>query len=175
MSIESGPLCVAACLLIVGAYFKIRSPAVFRGALHSAGFGVRPWFVVTVGAAEGVVGVAALAFSSAVFSLLVCISYAMFVTFLVAAMVRGWTGGCGCFGEEATPPSWSHVAVDVGCAGASGAAFIARSGGVVSTFRTYPAEASVLVMLVGACTALAYAVESLLPTVRQLSERTTQH
>ena len=108
----TGPLAVAAVLLVLAGAPKVGAPADLRRALTAVGLRVPGAAVRVGGAAEVALGLAALVVTSRVLALAVALSYAAFTAFVLLALSRGWPlSSCGCFGREDTPPSGAHAVV----------------------------------------------------------------
>ena len=115
MAPTTGPLLVAAVLLVLAGAPKVVDPALAVGALRSVGARVPPVAVRAMGAVEAALGLATLLIGGRVLAGLVAASYAGFTAFLVVALRRGGAvSSCGCVGREDTPPTVSHVVVTAG-------------------------------------------------------------
>jgi hypothetical protein len=128
----------AACLvLVVAGASKLAAPdqvAPTLAALRLAG-PARPGRVRGVGAArlvgavEVALGIAALVLGGVALALGVAAAYLAFAVVVVLARRRG-LGSCGCFGAHSAPPSWVHVAVNVGSAAVAVVAALLDGGPV---------------------------------------------
>ncbi len=116
-----------------------------------------------VGAFEVVLGIAGLAVGGTVIALGVSAVYVGFAVVVVVARRRGLSG-CGCFGATSAPPSWVHVAVNVGSALVAAVA-AATSGGPAPAADGLGAVSSSTAMAVAALVLLATALVVALDTV----------
>lgn len=153
-------LLAAAALLLAGAgMIKLVRPVNTAKALRVAPLVVRGGAATEVGA--GLVSLFAGGWWPAV---LVGVSYVAFAVFVVSALVSGRPlATCGCFGEPDTPPTRTHVVVDLGLAGATLAA--AAMG------ATHPITSLGTASWIGAVTVayLAFLVLSALPRLAAAS------
>jgi hypothetical protein len=109
----SGPIAIAAVLLVAGGGAKAWRPSDTARALHMVGIRVPPGAVRAGAVAEVVIGVGALVVPGPVFPALVALSYLGFAVFVVQALRSGAPiSSCGCFGKVDTPPSRVHVVLD---------------------------------------------------------------
>lgn len=114
--ILTGPF-YGCCLLLAGAGVEKgwRPEDTARG-LRMAGLKVPPSAVRAGGAAEALIATAAILTGDRLLAGLVAVSYAAFAGFVVWAMRRrAPLSSCGCFGRADTPPTITHVAVNVAC------------------------------------------------------------
>jgi hypothetical protein len=116
-------LYLAACgLLVAAGVVKAARPGDTARALHNmTGW---PTLFVTVrlaAGAEALLGVAGLIYPSRAIAILVAASYAVFGVFVLYARAKGGLlATCGCFGSPDTPPTLTHVVVDVALAASAG-------------------------------------------------------
>ncbi len=118
-----GILSAAALLLVVAGLAKLRDPGPARSAIVAArlpgGARVRsPWVARSVGAAEVLVGTAALLVGGRWTAALLGASYLLLalVAWRLLSVASGT--GCGCFGATGAPISRWHLALDLGFAAA---------------------------------------------------------
>jgi hypothetical protein len=114
----------AVCLvLVVAGASKLAAPEQVASTLASLGF-ARPaapgrargvLAARVVGAVEVGLGLAALVAGGVLLAVGVALAYLAFAVIVVLARRRG-LASCGCFGARSAPPSWVHVAVNVGSA-----------------------------------------------------------
>lgn len=140
----AGPYLAACVLLAFAGSAKLRRPAAAQRAL--AGLGLRAlavpaWAVRAAGMAELVLGTTAMVAAGAGPALLIALCYLAFAAFVIASLVGGGGGDCGCFGEtaEAVPLGVTHAAMNALLAAA--ALIVAAGGGLEATL----VERSVLV------------------------------
>jgi hypothetical protein len=122
---------VACGLLVAAGVAKAARPGDTARALHNM-TGL-PALVVAVrlgAGAEALLGVGGLIYPSRAIAILVAGSYALFGGFVLYARAKGgFLATCGCFGSPDTPPTVSHVVVDVAlAASAGGVAWAGLSG-----------------------------------------------
>jgi hypothetical protein len=133
MEAIAGPFAVAASLLALGGVSKLLKPLPTAGAVRAVdlpGTAIlrRPVAVRWFGAAEVVLGVAALVTGSSALAALLAAAYLGFTAFVVAALRSGHhVQSCGCLGETDVPPHWGHVVLNLFLATS---ALAAAAGGV---------------------------------------------
>lgn len=121
---------------------KAWRPAATVGALRALRLPSKPWFVRVLGLLEVGVGATALAFDSRAAAVMVAVSYAAFAGFVMLALRRGtMVGSCGCFGRADTPPTLTHLVLNVAAA-AVAAGIVARPSG--ASFAATVADESLL-------------------------------
>lgn len=125
----AGPYAAAAVLLAAGGLLKASRPAPAVGAMRALGLPSRQWFVRALGITEVGGGATALAFDSQAAAGMVAAAYLAFAGFVVLALRRGtMVGSCGCFGRADTPPTVTHLVINMGVATVA-AAVAARPSG----------------------------------------------
>ena len=108
------PLFVAAGLLVIAGASKLRDPAPTGTVLRAVGVPRSRPAARFLGAAEVGAGAAAFAAPSAVTALVVATSYAAFASFLAYLIGRRISvRSCGCVGSRESPPTWTHIAVNL--------------------------------------------------------------
>lgn len=162
MSALTVPFLAGALLLLLAGVSKAVSPDSTVDAARSAGLPAGRTSVQLLAAAEVVIGLGALVVGGWIPALLVGVSYAGFAAFLAVGLVRGDLESCGCFAGDHAEPSWLHVGVDLGFAGA---ALAVLAGGTDSSLlASYDAGDGILTTaLVLLVSGLAYVVLSRLP------------
>jgi len=133
MATLAGPFLVTAALLAAGGASKVVKPATTARALGEMGLKIPPVTVRVGAAAELAVAAGALAGGGRVFAALVAASYLSFAGFVLAALRRGTPlSTCGCFGVTDTPPTVTHVVVNLAAAAIAGAVAVgsASAGGL---------------------------------------------
>jgi hypothetical protein len=164
VGIWAGPFVTVAALLAVGGWLKLRRPAPTARALRAAGLGVLAPLARLLGAAEFAVGVGALVSSNRLLAAVVAGFYAGFAAFVLLALARGaHDTGCGCFGEDEGRPTVIHVALNAGAAAVAAAVAGGSGGGLAAAVRQQPLGGVALLLASAVCTALAYAVMTVLP------------
>ena len=157
----------AATVLAVAGLAKTVRPHDTARALRAGGWPTRPWMVRAGGAAEAIIGLAAVLAGGRLAAALLAVSYAALATFVAAALVRQTPlSSCGCFGEPDTPPTVLHVLVDAGLAAAGYMAFVHPLRGLPAMVSADPSHGLVLTALVGLA---AYAVITALTAVPRLT------
>jgi hypothetical protein len=159
----AGPYLAAALLLVAAGLAKVRRPADTSIALRRAGLPLPEWAVRAGAGAEVAAGCWALTSGRAAAGL-VALSYLGFAGFVALALRRGSpVSSCGCFGKPDSPPTVSHVVLNLAAAAtAAWAAFHAHAG-AVTLLGHQPLAGVPLVLLTGAVAYLAYLVMGVLP------------
>ncbi len=104
---------IGALLLIVSGGAKIIDPEPTRGALDAMGVPFRWLPVAVLAVAEVVFGAVALGGTGGLLIPLTTL-YAAFAGFVVLALARSLPiQSCGCFGRADTPPSMTHLVVNL--------------------------------------------------------------
>ncbi len=171
MSAWAGPYLVAVLLVVAAGVGKAIDPVMTVGALRGVGVRLPASVVRAFGAAEAVLGVAAVVTGNRWLAIAIAISYVGFTVFVLVALARRLPiGSCGCFGRAETPPSWLHVVVNAGAILSAIAVAVAAGDGrsVLHGFSDQPLGGVpfVLLSVVGA-----YAAFVLLTVVPQVSRR----
>jgi hypothetical protein len=163
MPVWAGPYLAAALLLVAAGLAKVRRPADTSIALRRAGLPAPEWAVRAGAAAEVAAGCWALT-SGREAAGLVALSYLGFAGFVALALRRGSpVSSCGCFGRADSPPTVSHVVLNLAAAAtAAWAAFHAHAG-AATVLRQQPLAGVPLVLLTGAVAYLASLVIGVLP------------
>jgi hypothetical protein len=167
----SGPLFVAATLLILAAAPKLRYPDDTVRALRSTGLPGSDLIVRLLAVAELAIGAYALLVGDRWSAGLVAASYVGFTAFVVLARTRdGVVSSCGCFGTPDTPPTRSHIVVTGLLAlGAAGAAL--APAGPAWHLADNPGQGLALLLLTGVCVGFAYLALAVLPTLALATEK----
>jgi hypothetical protein len=167
-----GPLLVAALLLVPAGTAKLRRPAPTGLALARLGLPGSDPVVRALGIVELVAAAAAVVVGG-VAAVPVAVLYAGFALFTAAQVRRAATTGeaadCGCFGDDAAPVGWIHVAVNGALVAAALAALAVGAEGVVAVIGDQPVAT---VAVVGLAAVAAGGVRGLLtdlPAVRALA------
>ncbi|MET0628011.1 MAG: MauE/DoxX family redox-associated membrane protein [Acidimicrobiia bacterium] len=173
MNVLSGPLAIAAVLLVGGGLAKAQAPGNTARALQAVGLRASA-SVVRIGALlEVAVGLGALLAPSPVFIALVSLSYTAFSVFVVLALRAGTPmSSCGCFGKVDTPPSRVHIVIDGAVAIA--AAVVAVAGTDVSLPTILPEQPLLGIpfsMLVGIGASLTFLAFTSLPQTLNAARR----
>jgi len=114
MSLALGGFSIAAALLCLGGASKAWSPQDTTNALRASGVPANDLVVRLGGLAEAALGAVALVRADPTTAALVALSYFAFAAFVVVALVRHTPlASCGCIGKTDSPPSLTHVVVDV--------------------------------------------------------------
>lgn len=123
----SGPYLIGMIVLALGGLLKIVRPDDTTNAMRTMGFPSHRLLSRGMGVSEIGLAVGAVALPGPLFPILAGITYLAFAAFVVSALRRGIAiQSCGCFGRVDTPPSLSHVVVNIAAA-ASSFAFAATS------------------------------------------------
>lgn len=115
MTALAGPLFIACIVLAAGGAAKAVRPLPTRRALYAMGWPSAGPLVRLLGIIELVAAVVA-AVVGGLAPLLVGALYVGFAGFVVLAMRDGSVASCGCFGSADTPPSSTHVVLNLAAA-----------------------------------------------------------
>ena len=139
MSPFAGPLFAAAALLLIAGANKLRHPAATRVALRTAGLPSRTVIVRSIGGAEVLIAVAAIAVGGRVPAALVTAAYLGFTAFSLR-LYRSSRGlaPCGCFGATDAPVGPIHIGVDLAVALVVAGAIVTPSSGLLSAISDTP-------------------------------------
>jgi len=171
-SLASATLAVAALVLMVAGGAKLRSPGDTARALRRAGLGVRPWMVRTGAALEMTIAVGALTARSTWWASAVALSYLGFAGFILVALVRQTPlATCGCFGEPDTPPTLTHLVVDLALAVGATAAVLVGPEPLARIVLDQPAAGTALLAGVVVVAGLCIAALTALPQVQVEARR----
>jgi hypothetical protein len=133
---------LATSILVVAGVEKARRPRPTAQALYAAGLPGSQAGVRALGAAEIVIGGAALIrpapWSAAAVAMLYLV-FAGVVTFLLVA--RPGAASCGCTGSRETPPSWLHVGMNLAASCIAVGVAIVGAPSVANTVSTLGAAA----------------------------------
>ncbi len=109
---------LSATLLLISGGAKLVDPDPTSGALRAAGLPASRWAVAALGLWEIAAGSLALGVGGVIGGSALFATYAAFAGFIIYALKSGLPiQSCGCFGRSDTPPSMSHVAVNLLAAG----------------------------------------------------------
>jgi hypothetical protein len=135
----SGPLVMAAGVLVASGAAKVLAPTAASDALGALGAPASPVLVRTLGVGEVVVGVAALLAGGPVLAAVVALAYVAFAVVALRMSRSSDVRSCGCFGSSDARPGITHVVVDGAAALLVGVAAIAGSGGAIALVSDSPA------------------------------------
>jgi len=131
MSALAGPLHLVALVLVVSGAQKVARPAPAAAAMVAAGLPVpsrlRAVAGIALGVGEAATGLAVFAAPHPATAAWMGAAYLALAAFVLALRRRDSTAGCGCFGAASTPPTRTHVVLDVA---AAVVAFAAAATGV---------------------------------------------
>jgi len=120
VSALAGPLHLVALVLVVSGAQKVARPLPAAQAMADAGLPVPARAQRAVGALLGVgeaaTGLAVFAAPHPATAAWLGIAYLALAGFVVALRRRDATAGCGCFGAATTPPTTTHVVLNVAAA-----------------------------------------------------------
>lgn len=170
-SVWIGPFAAAAGLLAGAGALKAARPHATARALKDMGLPGRLSLVAGLvrvgGAAEAVVGGAALLAGASALRLLaitVAASYVGFAAVVAFALAKGTAvSSCGCFGATDTPPTVAHVVVDAGAALTAVAVALGPGGGLPGVLARQPLAGIPLVLLLVVACYLAWLALTALP------------
>lgn len=163
----AGPFFACCLLLAAAGLIKCARPGTTVLALRSVGIRVPGWLVRVGGGAESALGLAALLAGGGL-AIAVAASYAAFAGFVLIALRRGGVvSSCGCFGKADTPPTVTHIAVNAAAATACLGYGLGAAAGLPTVASVQPLGGVPLLLLVGVCGWLGYALLAVLPSVRR--------
>jgi hypothetical protein len=162
----AGSFVAAALLLGAGGAFEVWRPAATVGALRALGVPASPPVVRGGGVLAVIVSAGSVVSLSRPSALALSVFYLLLAGFVVVALTRGVPlRSCGCFGRDDTPPTATHVVVDLAAAvvaalvalapGSRGWASVGLDGDVLVV--------ALFVVLTAAATAFAYLALTLVP------------
>jgi hypothetical protein len=170
VDVLAGPYTVAVVVLALAGAMKVVDAAPTQGALRQIGLPAQRGLVVTLGAAEIAVGVAALTLGTWWTAALVALGYATFTVFVGVALARRLPlASCGCFGRDDTPPSWFHVVLNVAFAATAVGVAASPFGSIDTVLGDQPAWGVPFVGYVALGVAATYLMLSLLPQTLALA------
>ena len=177
MPLTAGPVVAAALLLLVAGATKLRDPAPTVTALRSVGVR-RPaaWQIRLLAALEVVSGGAVLAGAGRPAYAVLALLYVAFAAFLAVAL-RSPAASCGCAGRKPTPPTPSHLVMNLGLAAFAVAAVAtdARVGLGDLIGATDLLTGLVAIGYAAVVAWLCWLVLAVLPTVRPLAVTTRRN
>lgn len=135
----SGPLVIAAGVLLASGCAKALAPTAASDALGALGLPSGVVVVRVVAASEIVVGTAALLAGGRLLAVGVSLAYISFALVAWRMSRSGDVRSCGCFGSAGARPGMTHVVVDGLAAVLTGVAAIAGSGGAIALVADTPA------------------------------------
>lgn len=166
MDLISGPFAAAALLLAAAGVPKVCDPLSTVRALRSVRLPASRGAVRLLGVVEVAVGAAAVLLGGPLPAVLVAVHYTAFAGFIVLALRRGGAvASCGCFGARDTPPTLTHLLLDVGAAAVALAAAATAVPGLATTMAEGPWAGVPLLAATVTCTWLAYLALTELPAV----------
>jgi hypothetical protein len=165
----TGPLAIAAGVLVIGGVLELRDTRPARDALFSLGIPVPGLVARLTGPAEVGLGVAALWVGGRLAGVAVAASYTAFAVVLGLQLRHGERRSCGCFGRLSTRPSPAHAVIDAGLAMVGAVAVVADPPGLALLIEQAPSvlDGVVLAGLVALAAGLLVAVLTVLPATRQ--------
>ncbi|MGB7861267.1 MAG: MauE/DoxX family redox-associated membrane protein [Acidimicrobiia bacterium] len=173
MSVLSGPALVVMTLLILAGIYKLVDPAPTSGALRLSGLPSARPMVRALGASEIVAAGAWLAFGGGLTAAVGAAFYGGFAIFVMNALARRLPiSSCGCFGSVDTPPSKSHIVVNLLSAGVLVAVSIVPLGPLAGLTSEPLGEVIPLLAFAGAGVYLLYGVVAVLP-LKVAAQRST--
>jgi hypothetical protein len=156
---------IAALLLALGGYAKLRNHRRAARALEVAGLGGGVLEVRLLGSIELIVGAAALLNPTALWSLLLAALYAGFGGFLLRLRSIDPEAECGCMGDHSQPAGPLHIGLDFMGAAAGFFGWLVVAPGVHTRIATSPLRALTLWLGIVALAYLIYAAVRFLPAV----------
>ena len=155
----------AAALLALSGLAKLRNPRSAAAALEVAGLGGGPVVVRGLGAAELVVGSAAVLSPSSYWMLVLAALYAGFGGFLMRLKSINPSAGCGCMGDHSQPVGLLHIVADFVAAGTALFGWLVIAPGAHARIAASPLRAITFWLGIAGLAYLVYAVVRFLPVV----------
>jgi hypothetical protein len=174
MDAFAGPYAVVAALLVVAGALDVHRPDSTVGALRALGVPT-PAVVVRAGAFVGaVLGALALVGNGGTFgsvvAVLVAVAYLAFATFVTVALLRDTPiASCGCFGRDDTPPSVTHMVLNLAAVAVAVTVAVSPGSGVPGVVADQPGFGIPFVVMTAGCAFLAYLAFTLLPRTLALA------
>jgi hypothetical protein len=174
MDAFAGPYAVVAALLVVAGGLEVHRPDSTVGALRALGVAV-PAVVVRVGALMGaVLGALALVSEGGTFgsvvAVLVGVVYLAFAAFVAVAMHQDAPiASCGCFGRDDTPPSVTHIVLDLAAVAVAVAVAVHPASGISAVVADQPGYGIPFVLMTAGCGFLAFLAFTQLPRTLALA------
>jgi hypothetical protein len=162
MSAVAGPVFAASLLLAFAGATKLRRPRPTVEALRAAGFPAPLVVGRVVGAVELVAAAWCLATGSAAACGLVALSYLAFAGFSARLLSTGGAS-CGCFGQDDTPASVTHVGVNTALGALAAVAVLDPPGGLIDVMGDQPLAGVPLILFVVLGAWASYLALTLLP------------
>jgi hypothetical protein len=169
MTAVAGPFFVVASLLGVAGVAKLRRPVPTATAMRAAGLPGSSGLARALGAVEVVVALLAVGFGGVSTALVVAAAYVGFASVCIRLMARPAPSGCGCFGDESTPVTNLHVALNLGAAALAAVAALAPTEGLPALVADEPLASLLLVALVAIGVVLGQAAYTSLAEVNAAS------
>jgi hypothetical protein len=120
MSALAGPLHLVALVLVVSGAQKVARPAPAAQAMVAAGLPLparlHAGIGIALGIAEAATGLTVFAAPHPATAAWLGVAYLALAGFVLVLRRRDATAGCGCFGAATTPPSTTHVVLNVAAA-----------------------------------------------------------
>jgi hypothetical protein len=164
----TGPLAIAAGVLVIGGVLELRDTRPARDALFALRIPVPGLVARLTGPLEVVVGALALVLGGRAVAGAVTALYLAFTAILAVQLRRGDDRSCGCFGRLSARPSATHLVVDAGLALVALVAVFVDPPGLAILVQEAPSafDGAVLVGLVALASGLLVAVLTVLPATR---------
>ena len=164
MTVMAGPFMIAAALLAVGGAMKAARPVDTAHALRGVGLPGWPLLVRIGGLVEIAIGVSAVVAGGTASAVLVAVSYAAFIGFVLVALRRDAPiASCGCLGKADTPPSRLHVGINLVALAAAVTVAVDPGVGLADTLRAQPLAGVPYLALVGLGVSFVFVALSGLP------------
>jgi len=166
----AGPYAAAALLLILGGLLEVRRPRSATEALAGLGASVPPPVVRVFATSAVLVGVAALVAGGGtggrIAAGFVGLAYLGFAGFVGLALARAAPlASCGCFGRDDTPPTVTHLVLDLAGAGAALAVVLSPGDGFRGAVEHQPGAGIPFLVVTGVCAGLSYLVFTRAPRI----------
>ncbi len=162
----SGPLVIAAAVLVISGGAKLADPRAVADALDAIAAPSSAGVVALIAAGEIAVGTFAVLAGGRLAAGAIAAVYLAFAAVAWRMSRSEGVRSCGCFGSSGARPGPLHIVVDVAVAVLAGAAAVTGSGGLVSLVADtpgagIPAAAAILTGIAALIAVLTVAAEAL--------------
>lgn len=164
----AGPYLAIAALLALGGALKVVRPVETSTALAALNLPAHYRLVRALGVIEIIIGAAAFVTSAPLASALTAASYLGFAGFvMMARRAKTPVQSCGCFGRAETPPSLTHIVVNLAAATVAAATAARPLPPLSKLLANQPGSGIPLLILIGVTIYLLYILLTALPQTNQ--------
>lgn len=164
----AGPYLAVAALLALGGALKVVRPVETSTALGALNLPAHHGLVRALGVIEITIGAAAFATAAPLASTFMAGSYLGFAGFVMMARhAKTPVQSCGCFGKAETPPSLTHITVNLTAAAIAVATAVRPLPQLSELLANQPGAGIPLLMLTGVTIYVLYILLTALPQTNQ--------